>query len=55
MERLRANCDRTLYKQLDSLPEDPTKWSPPAKDPEEAREYRRKAEWYFELVTRRWR
>ncbi|HAJ57219.1 MAG TPA: hypothetical protein DCL35_05560 [Candidatus Omnitrophica bacterium] len=41
------HANRILYGQLRSLPEDPTKWSFPAKDPVEARAYRKKAELWF--------
>ena len=44
---LKLDANRMLYGQLNSLPEDSSKWSPSAKDPEQARTYRKKAELWF--------
>ena len=40
-------ANRILYGQLKSLAEDPSDWQQPAKNPNEARAYRRKAERWF--------
>ena len=44
---LHKEADHILYDQLKSLPDDPFKWTKPAKNPIEARCYRKMAEWWF--------
>ena len=45
-------ANHILYGQLKSLPEDPSTWQAPAKDPGRARTYRREAELWFNPKNR---
>jgi hypothetical protein len=43
----RTRVDAALFRGLRVLPEDPSKWIPPARNVEKARNYRTNAEWWF--------